>query len=67
MQLFSTISLKLQKDNPVIYKDNKISKLSQKEAKKLLLHQGWAIIFVRGPHCVIIYVSRTGIQSKRLI
>ncbi len=31
------------------------------------LKQGWATIFVRGPHCVFIRVTRAGFQSKRVI
>ncbi len=31
------------------------------------LNQGWATIYVRGPHCAFLGASRARFQSKKLI
>ncbi len=41
--------------------------LSVYHRTSLVLEQGWATIFVRGPHCTFLGASRARFQSKRLL
>jgi hypothetical protein len=43
------------------------SKKFENHFYEMTLAQGWATIFVRGPHCAFLGASRARFQSKRLI